>query len=43
MKHKKESAKKGHSKMGKVEPMAHGAKSEHLKPVKKGHKSVSGK
>lgn len=41
MKHKKESAKKGHEKVAKVEPMAKGG--SHLKSVKKGHKSISGK
>jgi len=51
MKHKKEHHKehhKGHKsekhgKMGLVQPMAHGGKSEHLKSMKKGHKDVSGK
>lgn len=32
-----------HGKMGRVEPMAKGKGAEHLKPLKKDHKNVSGK
>lgn len=49
MKHKKEAPKKehhsekaAHGKMGRVEPMAHPKGAQHLKPMKKGHKDVSG-
>lgn len=37
MKHDKKhkgKSEKGHAKLGKVEPMAHGGKSEHLKSMK---------
>lgn len=47
MSHKKKPHMKGKEehmgKMGRVEPMSKGKGSEHLKPLKKDHKNVSGK
>ena len=48
MAHKKKAHSKGmkndkQAKMGMVEPMAQGKGAQHLKSVKKGHKSVNGK
>jgi len=41
--HMKEKGGKQHDKMGMVEPMAKGKGAQHLKPLKKNHKDVSGK